>query len=203
MSKKIGNPALAAALIPAAASAASNATRRIERERPKSGKEVILTAIDDIPPMVKGVLIVGIVGGAGFLIYRAVKKAKETAEQREIVKAEETTGEDNPWSANSFLGQRTPSNVRKLTSTQALADATTLYECFDVWIDEDEEGAVTLFTKLRSKYEVAQVVKAFEDKYKKGVLQTMKNGLIYTPNKGLSSENYKLIIDNVANKPKF
>jgi len=90
-----------------------------------------------------------------------------------------------------------------MTPTQALADATLLYKCFDVWIDEDEEGAVTLFTKLRSKYEVAQVVKAFEDKYKKGVLQTMKNGLIYTPNKGLSSENYKLIIDNVANKPKF
>lgn len=203
MSKKIGNPALATALLPAAASAASSATKTIERERPKSGKEVLLTAIDDIPPMVKGVLLIGIVGGVGFLIYRAVKKAKETAEQREVVKAEETTGEDNPWSANSFLGQKIPSNVRKLSATQALAYATQLHNCFAVLMDEDEEEAVSIFTSLRSKYEVAQVVKAFEDKYKKGVLKTLKEGFIYLPNAGLSSEDYKLIIDNVANKPKF
>lgn len=207
MNKKIGNPAAAAALLPLAADIQKGETEakieRAKRGRPESTKDVVLTAIDDIPPLFKGILVVAVVGGIGYGIVRLIKKIKESAAQKEIKKAEETTGEDNPWSANSFLSQRIPSNVQKLSATSASELATQLYKCFDVWFDEDEEEAVSIFTRLRSKYEVAQVVKAYEDKYKIGVLKTLKEGFHYLPNAGLSEDDYKLIMNNVANKSKF
>ena len=111
----------------------------------------------------------------------------------------------NPFSFKSFLAQKIPAGTKLLSASGAYQNAKQIYDALNVYLSEDEDIAIGVFTSLPSKTQVAQVAQAFYNYYKKDILYYLKNGnkTIDFGTGGLSESEYARVIDNVSRKPKF
>jgi hypothetical protein len=148
---------------------------------------------------------------AGVVFYfggKAIKKLFKSGDETRATSAE-TSSADNPWAFNNFLiWEKVPKNTKVLTYAEALAKAETVRNALDVIYIEDEDKVVAVFTALPSQIQVAQVAKAFSDNFGKDILTYIQQGAasinIWTTfSRGLSTENYQRVINNVARKPKY
>lgn len=148
---------------------------------------------------------------AGVVFYfggKTIKKLFKTGAETRATSAE-TSSADNPWAFNNFLvWEKVPKNTRILTYSEALSKAENIRKALDVIYVEDEDIVVATFVSLPSQIQVAQVAKAFYDNFGKDILTYIQQGntsvnfwTAFT--KGLSTQNYQRIIDNVARKPKY
>lgn len=147
-----------------------------------------------------------VVGGA--VLYfgsKAIGKLITTGEERKKEEAETTTSPTNPWSATAFLAQKIPVNTKLLSSTASLSEAKKIYDALNTYFVDDADIVVGVFAALPSQIQVAQVVKSFESKYGRNILEYLKNGkkTFDFGTGGISSELYNRIIENVRRKPKF
>ena len=146
-----------------------------------------------------------VVGAVAYFGSKALGKLVKTGEERRTETAETSTSTDNAFSFKSFLAQKIPTGTKLLTASGAYQNAKQVHDALNVYLSEDEDIAIGVFTSLPSKTQVAQVAQAFYNFYKKDILYYLKNG-----NKtfdfgtgGLSESEYARVIDNVARKPKF
>ena len=145
---------------------------------------------------------------AGAVVYfgsKALGKLVKTGEERRTETAETSTSTDNPFSFKSFLAQKIPAGTKLLSASGAYQNAKQIYDALNVYLSEDEDIAIGVFTSLPSKTQVAQVAQAFYNYYKKDILYYLKNGnkTIDFGTGGLSESEYARVIDNVSRKPKF
>jgi len=145
---------------------------------------------------------------AGVVVYFGKKflgGLVKTGEERRTETAETSTSTSNPFSFKSFLAQNIPTGTKLLTASGAYQNAKQIYDALNVYLSEDEDIAIGVFTSLPSKTQVAQVSQAFYNYYKKDILYYLKNGnkTIDFGTGGLSDSEYARVIDNVSRKPKF
>ena len=145
---------------------------------------------------------------AGVVVYFGQKflgKAITTGAESRTTSAETSTSTENPFSFKAFLGQKIPAGTKLLSASGAFQNAKQVYDALNVYLSEDEDIAIGVFTALPSKTQVAQVAQAFYNYYKKDILYYLKNGnkSIDFGTGGLSDSEYQRVIDNVTRKPKF
>tara|TARA_R110000868_G_scaffold165444_1_gene398991 strand:+ start:54 stop:617 length:564 start_codon:yes stop_codon:yes gene_type:complete len=145
---------------------------------------------------------------AGVVVYFGQKflgKSITTGAESRTTSAETTTSTENPFSFKSFLAQKIPTGTKLLTASGAYQNAKQVHDALNVYLSEDEDIAIGVFTALPSKTQVAQVAEAFYNYYKKDILYYLKNGnkTIDFGTGGLSDSEYQRVIDNVTRKPKF
>jgi hypothetical protein len=145
---------------------------------------------------------------AGAVVYfgsKALGKLVKTGEELRTETAETSTSTDNAFSFKSFLAQKIPTGTKLLTASGAFQNAKQVHDALNVYLSEDEDIAIGVFTSLPSKTQVAQVAQAFYNYYKKDILYYLKNGnkTIDFGTGGLSDSEYARVIDNVSRKPKF
>ena len=148
---------------------------------------------------------------AGVVFYfggKVIKKLFKSGDETRASSAE-TSSEGNPWAFNNFLvWEKVPKNTKVLSYADALAKAEAVRKALDVIYIEDEDKVVAVFTALPSQIQVSQVAKAFSDNFGKDILTYIQQGAgtinIWTTfSRGLSTENYQRVINNVARKPKY
>lgn len=140
---------------------------------------------------------------AGVVLYFANKFLKNVGDG---TGGAETASNENPFAFNNFLEwNKVPAGTKILEYNDAVSKARAIYNALDVFVYENEDIVVGVFTSLPSKIQVAQVAKVFFDWYGKDILTYISQGnkTLSFGTGGLSEHNYNRILQNVSKKPKF
>ena len=145
---------------------------------------------------------------AGAVIYFGGKFIKNVIPSGANIRkdeAETATTIENPWSANTFLAQKIPAGTKLLKAASAYDRAKKIYDALNTYFVDEADIVVGVFAALPSKIQVAQVVKSFESKYNRNILEYLKNGkkTFDFGTGGISDALYNRILENVKRKPKF
>jgi len=146
-----------------------------------------------------------VVGAVVYFGGKFIKKVIPTGNDVRKGEAETTTSAENPWSAITFLNQKVPANTNLLSATGAAQLAYKVFDALSNVFYDDADIAVGVFAGLPSKIQVAQVVKSFEAKYSRNILEFLQSGdkTFDFGTGGLSYALYNRILENVKRKPKF
>ncbi len=125
------------------------------------------------PSWAKGVLLVGIMVGAGFIgwkVYRKIKAKKDTAADP-LNSAKGLQGET--WISAAKAGVPKSSF---LPNEQAIDFADQINEAVGVVYD-DEAAIIAVFRAMKNQIQLSQVTYAFNDMFKKDLLFTLTQNL--------------------------
>lgn len=159
-----------------------------------------------LPDSTKNVLVLSVLGGVVYYFATATRRAKD----RDADKAEQmltSTSADSPWNANAFIKKAVDNKaivVRYTDGGKAVAEK--IWAAFG-YFDEDETALLTIFKRISTQYQVAQLGKWLLENKKIDLGKLLTDGRPYLVTSfgtgGLSKELLAKIYDIVAAKPKY
>jgi hypothetical protein len=149
------NPLLVAAAADKLEKANEKERQRLAEKRAARGSNasVTKTVIEEIPSWAKGIIVVGVVGAAAFLIYKVAKSVSSGVSSLKNLKEKGQLGNDEKTLQSqgvrySFLQSQYNSFADKIFS--ALKGAT-----------EDEDMIMTVMASMRNDLDVLALIKAY------------------------------------------
>ena len=110
----------------------------------------------NLPPWAKGAVVVGGLALTGFIIYKVVKKAKDTLSG----KAKGDRQEDRGWNKEFDKLNGEPATKATITQAQMLSFANSIHTAMDGY-QTDEDAIVAVFKNLKNDTDFAGVSAAY------------------------------------------
>jgi len=161
---------------------------------------------EKLPDSTKNTIVLATLAAIGLYVLTGKKREKE-AQEGKAERMLTDTSADSPWNAQTFINKAVENKAIVLRYVDGGAQvAKEIWDKFG-YFDEDETALLTIFKKIGSQYQVAQIGKWLIENKKIDLAKLLTDGKPYLlpsfGTGGLSKELLAKIYDIVRFKPKY
>ena len=161
---------------------------------------------EKLPDSTKNTIVIATLAAIGLYIITGKRREKQTQEGKAERMLTDTSA-DSPWNAQAFIDKAVKNKAIVLRYQDAGAQvAKEIWDKFG-YFDEDETALLTIFKKIGSQYQVAQIGNWMIVNKKIDLAKLLTDGKPYLlptfGTGGLSKELLSKIYDMVRFKPKY